>query len=151
MAKDQTKSKAALKAKRVAKLKKQGQTVKSHKTHTSVRFYKPKTLKLARTPKYAKSVKSLTKNTNNFDKFAIIKNPVTTEKAMKRMEDENTLVFIVGEGATKSKIKMAFDQLYKAKVRSVNTLIRPDGKKKAYIRLAPTEDALNIANTIGFI
>lgn len=151
MAKDQTKSKAAIKAKRVAKLKKQGQAVKTHKTHTSVRFYKPKTLKLSRTPKYAKTVKSISQNTNNFDKFTIIKNPVTTEKAMKRMEEENTLVFIVDSNASKSKIKLAFTQLYNAKVRSVNTLNRPDGKKKAYIRLATTEDALSIANTIGFI
>ena len=30
-------------------------------------------------------------------------------------------------------------------------LYRPDGKKKAYIRLATTEDALNIANKIGII
>ena len=124
MPKDQTKSKASAKAKRVAKLKKQGQTIKSHKTHTSVRFYKPITLKLALSPKYAKSIKSLTQNTNNFDKFEIIKNPVTTEKAMKRMEEENTLVFIVDVNASKSKIKMAFNQLYNAKVRSINTLRR---------------------------
>jgi large subunit ribosomal protein L23Ae len=30
-------------------------------------------------------------------------------------------------------------------------LIRPDGKKKAYIRLAPESDALGIANKIGII
>jgi large subunit ribosomal protein L23Ae len=41
--------------------------------------------------------------------------------------------------------------MYNAKVRSVNTLIRPDGKKKAYIRLAPESDALGIANKIGII
>lgn len=124
MAKDQAKSKATAKAKRIAKMKKQGQPIKSHKTHTSVRFYKPKTLKLARTPKYDHTVKSMTKNTNNFDKYDIIKNPVTTEKAMKKMEDENTLVFIVENNASKSKIKLAFNQLYNAKVRSVNTLNR---------------------------
>ena len=33
----------------------------------------------------------------------------------------------------------------------VNTLIRPDGEKKAYVRLAPDYDALDVANKIGII
>ena len=33
----------------------------------------------------------------------------------------------------------------------VNTLIRPDGKKKAYIHLTQNYDALDIANRIGII
>jgi len=33
----------------------------------------------------------------------------------------------------------------------VNTLIRPDGKKKAFIRLTPDQDALDVSNRIGFI
>ena len=31
----------------------------------------------------------------------------------------------------------------------VNTLIRPDGKKKAYIRLQANDDAIDVANKIG--
>ena len=40
-----------------------------------------------------------------------------------------------------------------SEVRSaeVNTLIRPDGKKKAYIHLTQNYDALDIANRIGII
>ena len=37
------------------------------------------------------------------------------------------------------------------KVRSIHTLIRPDGKKKAYIRLNPENDSLALANKIGII
>ena len=33
----------------------------------------------------------------------------------------------------------------------VNTLIRPDGTKKAYVRLTPDHDALDVANRIGII
>ena len=115
---------AIKKAKRVAKLKKAGQNVKSHKTHTKVRFYRPKTLRLSRTPKFARRLSSLVKNTNNFDKYNVIKNPLTTEKAMKKMEEENTLVFLVDINSGKAKIRKAFEMLYNAKVRQVNTLIR---------------------------
>jgi hypothetical protein len=33
----------------------------------------------------------------------------------------------------------------------VNTLIRPDGQKKAYVRLTSDFDALDVANRIGII
>ena len=36
-------------------------------------------------------------------------------------------------------------------VAKVNTLIRPDGEKKAYVQLAPDFDALDVANKIGII
>ena len=35
--------------------------------------------------------------------------------------------------------------------KKINTLIRPDGKKKAYVRLTADYDALDIANKIGII
>jgi len=76
---------------------------------------------------------------------------LNTEKAMKKVEDENTLVFIVDNKASKSKIRNAFNQIYGVKPRSINTLIRPDGQKKAYIRLSAESDALPLANKIGLI
>ncbi|TRY57549.1 hypothetical protein DNTS_023494 [Danionella cerebrum] len=42
-------------------------------------------------------------------------------------------------------------KLYDIDVAKVNTLIRPDGEKKAYVRLAPDYDALDVANKIGII
>ena len=41
------------------------------------------------------------------DKFAIIKYPLTTEAAMKKIEDHNTLVFITDIKANKHQIKNA--------------------------------------------
>ncbi len=71
---------------------------------------------------------------------------------MKKIEDQNTLVFIVDLKANKRQIKAAVQALYKpVEVKKVNTLVRPDGQKKAYVRLAPDYDALDIANVIGII
>lgn len=68
---------------------------------------------------------------------------------MKKIEDNNTLVFIVDVKANKHQIKQAVKKLYDIDVAKVNTLIRPDGEKKAYVRLAPDYDALDVANKIG--
>lgn len=85
------------------------------------------------------------------DQFSIVKFPLTTESAMKKIEDNNTLVFIVHKKANKPQIKSAVKKLYDIDVSKVNTLIRPDGEKKAYVRLAPDYDALDVANKIGII
>lgn len=42
-------------------------------------------------------------------------------------------------------------QLYEIDAARVNTLHRPDGLKKAYVKLAPDYDALDVANKIGII
>uniref|UniRef100_A0A2K6AHU4 Large ribosomal subunit protein uL23 n=1 Tax=Mandrillus leucophaeus TaxID=9568 RepID=A0A2K6AHU4_MANLE len=101
---------------------------------------RPKTLRLRRQPKYPR--KSAPRR-NKLDRYAIIKFPLTTESAMKKTEDNNTLVFIVDVKAVK--------KLYDIDVAKVNTLIRPDGEKTAYVRLAPDYDALDVANKIGII
>ncbi|VFV39815.1 ribosomal protein l23a-like, partial [Lynx pardinus] len=51
--------------------------------------------------------------------------------------DSNILVFIVDVKANKHQIKKAVKKLYDLDVAKVNTLIRPDVKKKVYVRLAP--------------
>ncbi|XP_035294684.1 60S ribosomal protein L23a isoform X2 [Cricetulus griseus] len=85
------------------------------------------------------------------DHYAIIKFSLTTESDMKKIEDNNTLVFIVDVKANKHQIKQAVKKLYDIDVAKVNTLIRPDGEKKAYVRLAPDYDALDVASKIGII
>ena len=67
------------------------------------------------------------------------------------MEDENTMVFIVDIKSNKKQIKKSFESLYNVKVKSVNTVNRPDNKKKAYIRLSSESDSLTLANKIGII
>jgi len=70
---------------------------------------------------------------------------------MKKIEDNNTLVFLVDLRANKPQVKAAVKKLYNIEVQKVNTLIRPDGQKKAYVRLTADYDALDVANKIGII
>ncbi|XP_049994965.1 60S ribosomal protein L23a-like [Alexandromys fortis] len=142
--------KAEAKAKALKAKKAVLKGVHSHKKkiHTSPTFRRPKTLQLRRQPKYPR--KSAPRR-NKLDHYAIIKFPLTTESAMKKIEDNNTLVFIVDVKANKHQIKQAVKKLYDINVDKVNTLIRPDGEKKAYVRLAPDYDALDVANKIGII
>lgn len=63
-------------------------------------------------------------HTFRLDHYAIIKFPLTTESAMKKIEDNNTLVFIVDVKANKHQIKHAVKKLYDIDVAKVNTLIR---------------------------
>ncbi|EHB14431.1 60S ribosomal protein L23a [Heterocephalus glaber] len=70
---------------------------------------------------------------------------------MKKIEDNNTLVFIVDVKANKHQIKQAMKKLCDIDVAQVNSLIGPDGEKKAYVLLAPDDDALDAANKIGII
>ncbi|KAL4841932.1 hypothetical protein H8958_019003 [Nasalis larvatus] len=88
---------------------------------------------------------------NKLDQYAIIKFPLTTESAMRKTEDNNTLVFIVDVKANKHHLKQAVKKLYDPDVAKVNTLIQPDGEKKAYVQLAPDYDALDVANKTGII
>ena len=90
---------------------------------------------------------------------------------MKKIEENNTLVFIVDVKANKRQIKEALKKLYDVDTIKINTLIRsvsmresaiswgggleitrltsnrPDGTKKAFARLTPDVDALDIAAT----
>ncbi|XP_072506584.1 large ribosomal subunit protein uL23-like [Notamacropus eugenii] len=136
----------ALKAKKVV-LK----GVHSHKKkriQTSPTLWQPKTLRLRRQSKYPQ--KSAPQR-NKLDHYAIIKFPLTTESAMKKTEDNNTLIFIVDVKANKHQIKQAVKKLYDIDMAKVNTLIQPDGEKKAYVRLGPDYDALDVANKTGII
>ncbi|RHX96928.1 hypothetical protein DYB37_008567, partial [Aphanomyces astaci] len=143
-----TKTAGAKKAVATARRVLKGKHGKVVEIRTKTHFYQPKTLKLARAPKVVrKSVPSR----NKFDKYRIIKSPLTTESAMKKIEDNNTLVFLVDKLANKRQIKDAVKQLYDIKALKVNTLIRPDGQKKAYVRLTADYDALDVANRIGVI
>lgn len=145
------KDKAAqeLKAARAAKAAKTGvQIIKGKKVRTSVRFVRPKTLRLPRDPKYPR--KALPKKPK-LDDHQVIKYPLTTESAMKMIEDDNTIVFIVDVRANKPKIKAAIAKMYDIQAAKVNTLVRPDGQKKAYVRLTNDHDALDVASKIGII
>jgi large subunit ribosomal protein L23Ae len=136
------------KAAKAAKAVKKSQFKKTRKPRYSVVFHRPKTLVRSRDPKFPRVSAP---SRQRLDEHAVIKYPLTTESAMKKIEDNNTLVFIVDVRADKAAIKAAVSRLYDIQTKKINTLIRPDGQKKAYVRLTPDYDALDVANKIGVI
>lgn len=91
------------------------------KTRTSTTFYRPRTLTTLRQPKYPR--KSIP-HAPRLDQFKVIVHPLNTESAMKKIEENNTLVFIVDLKSNKRQIKEAVRKLYDVEALSVNTLVR---------------------------
>ena len=85
------------------------------------------------------------------DVFDILKYPLATEKAVRAIEAENTLIFAVAKAATKSQIKWAIEKEYKVKVTSVRTLNDMKGIKKAYVRLDQSNLAVDVTSKLGLI
>ena len=84
------------------------------------------------------------------DAYQIIKHPISTEKAVRLMESENKLIFIVDKKATKTDIQVALEEIFKIKAEKINTLINK-GEKKAYIKLPKETPALDVATQMGLI
>lgn len=122
---------------------------RSVKVRKNVTFKRPKTLRLPKAPRFPR--RAVYGKGTKMDKFAVVKSPLTTESAMKMIEETNTLTFVVDMRATKNKIKAAVKGLYKVDVEKINTLIRPDGKKKAFCKLPAGVEALDVANRIGIL
>ena len=85
------------------------------------------------------------------DPYKIIKYPISTEKSIRLMESENKLMFVVGKKATKTDIKKAIENIFKAKVTSVNTFNDQHGNKKAYVKFSDTTPAIDIATEMGLM
>lgn len=81
--------------------------------------------------------------------YKLIKKPIITEKTFDLIEKENKLVFVVDRSSNKSQIKKAFEKIHNVKVIKVNTLITPQGEKKAFIKLHPDNSAQDIAIDLG--
>ncbi|QWU87507.1 hypothetical protein CA3LBN_001772 [Candidozyma haemuli] len=121
---------------------------KATKVRTNTTFRLPNTLKLARKPRYARTS---VPHYRRLDAYKIVESPIASETAIKKVEDGNTLVFQVSLKANKHQIKAAVKELYDVEVEKINTLVRPNGTKKAYIRLTADHDALDVANRIGYV
>ncbi|MCJ1425622.1 60S ribosomal protein L25, partial [Sticta canariensis] len=93
---------------------------KARKVRLSTTFHRPKTLQLSRTPKYPR--KSVPHEAR-LDHHKVIIHPLNTESAMKKIEENNTLVFICDVKANKRQIKEALKKLYDVDCVKVNTLI----------------------------
>ena len=130
-------------------MKKGTHTAKKAKVWHRTTFKRPTCLKQKRSPK---NILKAVKPVITFDKYAVVKHPLSSESAIKTIEDCNTLVFIVHKKADKKMIKKSVSELYQnIKIKKVNTLITPKGEKKAYVCLTSDQDALDVANRIGIM
>merc|ERR1719160_2343843 len=115
------KGKATAAAKAITK----GVKTVAKKIRTNIRFHLPKTLAKPRDPKYPRKYRAAPVR---LDRYQILKFPLTTESAMKKIEENNTLVFIVDVRADKAKIRRAVKEMYDIQCKKINTLVRPDGQ-----------------------
>ena len=76
--------------------------------------------------------------------------PVTTEKAVRLIEMNNVLVIEEDRRKSKTKIKKEFEEMFKVKVDSINTLIQAN-KKICYIKLNKKNPAIDLATKLGMI
>lgn len=79
----------------------------------------------------------------------VIKHPLITEDAVSLIETENKLTFIVDLRAKKRDIIRAVESLYEVEVEKINTVITPNGTKKAYVKLTPDFKASDLAVKLG--
>ena len=83
------------------------------------------------------------------DPNEVIFQPVVTEASLEAVDRDNKLIFYVDRRANKNTIRWAVESLYEVVVEKVNTLIMPDGRKKAFVKLAPEYSAAEVATSLG--
>ena len=81
--------------------------------------------------------------------MTIIK-PVTSEKAIKLIEAENTIIFCVDKRMKRHEIKREIEEIFKVKVENINVMIRQN-KKFAYVKLKKENPAIDLATKLGMI
>ncbi len=81
----------------------------------------------------------------------MIRHPLSTEKCMRLLEAENKMVFVVDKGTKKEEIKKELEEVFKAKVIAVNTMVIKGGKKKAYVKFSNETPAIDIATKMGMM
>jgi large subunit ribosomal protein L23 len=80
----------------------------------------------------------------------MILRPVTSEKAVKLIDMDNTLLFLVERRYDKEQIKKAVESAFSVKVDKVRTLLRTN-KKYAYVKFKKENPAIDIATKLGMI
>ena len=73
-----------------------------------------------------------------------------TEKAVRLIELNNTLMFEVDRRDSKDKIKKEIEETFNVKVDSLNSLIRSN-KKIVYVKLNEKTPAIDVATKMGMI
>jgi len=80
----------------------------------------------------------------------MILKPVTSEKAVKMIELDNTILFETERRLGKDEIKAEVEKIFSVKVAAVRTHIKQN-RKFAYVKLNKANPAIDIATKLGMI
>ena len=75
---------------------------------------------------------------------------ISTEKAVKLIEAENTILFSLERRITKPELKEKLEKMFNIKVDRIRTHIRK-GEKIAFVKLKKENSALDLATKLGLI
>jgi len=81
----------------------------------------------------------------------VIKYPLISEDAVTLIEADNKITFIVDADASKNDIRRAVEELYEVRVDRVNSVVTPEGRKKAYVKLTSNYKASDLAVRLGIL
>jgi large subunit ribosomal protein L23 len=81
----------------------------------------------------------------------IVLYPLTTERSVKMIQEENKLLFIVARKADKKEIAKAVEELYDVEVEEVRTSIDREGRKRALVKLKGGYSASDVAVRLGIL
>lgn len=81
----------------------------------------------------------------------VILYPLTTERSVSMIENENKLVFVVNLKADKGEIAKAVRELYDVEAETVRTLIDHRGLKKAFVKIKKEYNASDVAIRLGIL
>ncbi|MBU2523527.1 MAG: 50S ribosomal protein L23 [Nanoarchaeota archaeon] len=76
--------------------------------------------------------------------------PITTEKAIRMLELENKITFLVDRRSNKIEIRKEMEKAFNVKVEGVTTQIK-NNKKTAIIKLKEESPAIDVATKLGLI
>jgi large subunit ribosomal protein L23 len=76
--------------------------------------------------------------------------PITSEKAVRIIELDNTLLFITERRVSKEEIKKEIESLFSVKVEKVRTFVK-NNQKYAHVKLNKSNPAIDIATKLGMI
>ena len=81
----------------------------------------------------------------------VLKYPMSSEKAIRMLESDNVISFVVDMRATRSKVEKEIESKFKVKVKDLRIMISPEGRKRAYITLEKNYPAIDIATQLGLM
>lgn len=81
----------------------------------------------------------------------VLKYPLVTEKAVRMMNTDNKLLFVVHSKANKADVKKAVEKSFDAKVDKVNIYTTNKGERRAYIKFNTAYPAMDIMTRLGLM